>query len=109
MSAEPVARPHPEAVVLDIGGQLGALVVHWDAERLDTPIEISRAGHDDERQHQHVLERPLHGRTFYAAVFDQIADGRHTLWVDGEARARDVRITGGQVTELHWQSPASSA
>jgi len=71
MNAEPVARPHPEPVVLNIGGGVGALVVHWDASQLDTPIEISPAGHDDQRQHQHVLERPLHGQTFYAAVFDQ--------------------------------------
>lgn len=102
MSAEPVARPHPEPVVLNIGGGLGALVVHWDASQLDTPIEISPAGQDDQRQHQHVLERPLHGQTFYAAVFDAIAEGHHTLWVRGEAKAREVPITDGQVTELHW-------
>ncbi|UTI65157.1 hypothetical protein NBH00_02845 [Paraconexibacter antarcticus] len=104
MSAEPVARPHPEPVVLNIGGDLGALVVHWDAAQLDTPIEISPAGRDDDRQHQHVLERPLQGRTFYAAVFDQILEGPHTLWVRGRPRARDVRIVAGQVTELHWEA-----
>ena len=40
MSAEPVARPHPEPVVLEIGGTLGALVVYAAEELLDTPIEI---------------------------------------------------------------------
>ncbi|UTI64004.1 hypothetical protein NBH00_22020 [Paraconexibacter antarcticus] len=103
MSTEPVARPHPEPVVLNIGGNLGALVVYWDATQLDTPIEISPAGHDDDRQHQHVLERPLHGQTFYAAVFDQIHEGPHTLWVRGQPRARNVTIVAGQVTELHWE------
>lgn len=103
MSPEPVVRPHPEPVVLNIGGALGALVIHWDAAQIDTPIEISPSGRDDAREHQHILERPLNGRTFYAAVFDAIAAGEHTLWVRGEARERGVRITGGQVTELHWE------
>lgn len=102
MSAEPVARPHPEPVVLNIGGSMGALVVHWDAGHLDTPIDISPAGRDSDRQHQHILERPLDGRTFYAAVFDTITAGTYTLWVHGDSHARGVAITGGDVTELHW-------
>lgn len=104
MSGEPVARPHPEAVVLDIGGGLGALVVHWDASHLDTPIEISPTGRDAERQHQHILERPMPEATFYAAVFDSIAEGSYTLWVGDEPHAREVEITGGKVTELHWST-----
>ncbi len=104
MSAEPVVRPHPEAVVLDIGGGLGALVVHWDASQIDTPIEISPSGQDGERQHQHILERPMPEATYYAAVFDSIPEGDYTLWVGDEARVRAVRIVGGEVTELHWES-----
>ena len=102
MNSEPVARTHPEPIVLDIGGELGALVVHWDAAHLDTPIEISATGLDARRQHQHILERPFDGRTFYAAVYDKIVEGTYTLWVDDAAVARDVAITGGEVTELHW-------
>lgn len=103
MSPEPVVRPHPEPVVLKLGGGFGALVVHWDAAQIDTPIEISPAGDDGARQHQHVLERPLPGQVAHAAVFDAIAQGRHTLWVRGEARVRDVEIRDGEVTELRWE------
>lgn len=103
MSAEPVARPHPEPVVLDIGGGRGALVVHWHASQIDTPIEISFTGHDDDRQHQHILERPIGDQTFYAAVFDTVPAGGYTLWAHGEARERDIAITDGNVTELHWE------
>lgn len=102
MSAEPVARPHPEPVVLDIGGGLGALVVHWDATEIDTPIEISPTGEDADRQHQHILERPIGEETFYAAVFDRIPAGTYTLWVRDEARERDVVIPDGGVAERHW-------
>lgn len=106
MSPEPVVRPHPEPVVLDIGGGLGALVVHWDADQIDTPIEISPTGEDGDRQHQHILERPTGPETFYAAVFDRIPAGTYTLWVHDEARAADVEITDGAVTELDWAAPA---
>ena len=106
MSPEPVVRPHPEPVVLKLGGGFGALVVHWDATQIDTPIEISPAGRDDDRQHQHILERPLPGRVAYAAVFDAIAEGHHTLWVRDEIAAPDVAIVDGQVTELHWAARA---
>jgi hypothetical protein len=109
-TGEPVARPHPEHVVLDIGGTLGALIVHAGADLLDTPIELSRAGRDAERVHQHVLERPLPAGTAYAAVFDKIEEGAYTLWMRDEVRARDVRVEAGSVTELYWsEAEATSA
>ncbi len=107
-SAEPIARPHAEPVVLDIGGKLGALIVHWNANEIDTPIEISLSGDDDNRQHQHILERPIDGETFHAAVFDKIQQGSYTLWVHDEVRERDVEINGGRITELRWAETATS-
>ena len=35
------ARKHPEFVVLDIGSEIGALIIHTDPEVLGTEIEIS--------------------------------------------------------------------
>lgn len=106
MSAEPVARPHPEPVVLDIGGTVGALVVYADAELIDTPIEVSSAGDDDNRFHQHVLERPMPRGTSYAAVFDKIDEGTYTLWLHGEPRVRDFAITGATVAQVDWRARA---
>jgi hypothetical protein len=108
MTAEPVARPHPEPVVLDIGGDIGALVVYSDAEYIDTPVEVSPTGSDDQRFHQHVLERPMPDGTSYAAVFDKITEGRYTLWFQGEPRERDVEITGGAVAEVNWSEDAAA-
>jgi hypothetical protein len=44
-------------------------------------------------------------------VFDRLAAGSYTLWVDGVARARDVEVTGGEIAELRWEtaSPADAA
>lgn len=104
MSDEPVYRPHPEPVVLDIGGTLGALVVHADRDQIDVPVEISPTGRDTERSHQHILERPMPDHTAYAAVFAKIEQGSYTLWMHDEARARDIAINAGSVTELDWTS-----
>jgi hypothetical protein len=97
------ARPHPEHVVLEIGGELGALVVYTDPGLHGKEIEISRSGEDDRRSHKDVLERWRGTVPAFAAVFDRIAEGTYTLWVDDAARARDIAIRGGSVTELDWQ------
>ena len=97
-------RPHPEHVVLEIGGELGALIVYTGPELHGTEIEISPRGEDVRRSHKDVLERPRGGAPSFAAVFDRIEQGSYTLWVDGAPRARDVAIAGGSITELDWQS-----
>jgi hypothetical protein len=106
MNQEPIARPHPEPVVLDIGGRNGALIVYADEDLIDTPIDVSPTGADDARFHQHVLERPMPEGTSYAAVFDKITEGSYTLWIHGAARVRDVVITGGHVAEVDWTGAA---
>jgi hypothetical protein len=107
MSEEPVARPHPEPVVLDIGGDIGALIVYGTAELLDTAVEVSPAGSDAEKFHQHILERPMPDGTTYAAVFDKITQGTYTLWLHGEPRAWDFRITGGEVAQVDWSTAST--
>jgi hypothetical protein len=96
------ARRHPEQVVLDIGEDIGALIVHTDAGMVGVEVEISATGWDDRRSHKDVLEREINGRPAYTAVFDKIHEGTYTLWVDDVARARDVVVSGGTVAELDW-------
>ena len=96
------ARRHPEFVVLEIGEDLGALVVHTNAEMHGLEVEISPAGNDERRSHKEVLERVAGNRAAYTAVFDRLPAGKYTLWTDGIARARGVEIAAGQIAELHW-------
>jgi len=98
------ARRHPEYVVLDIGEDLGALIVHTDADMLGVEVEISATGQDDRRSHKDVLEREINGRAAYTAVFDKVREGTYTLWVNNVARAREVVVSGGVVGELDWSS-----
>jgi hypothetical protein len=95
-------RPHDEPVVLEIGGELGALIVYTDPSLLHQEIEISPTGEDERRSHKDVLERVVGGRSFYAAVFDRIPDGDYTLWHHGTPRLRGAKVAAGRIAELDW-------
>jgi hypothetical protein len=96
-------RPHSEQVVLEIGGDLGALIVYTDPALLHTEIEISPSANDELRSHKDVLERVVGGRSLYAAVFDRLPAGAYTLWSQGSARTRGAEISGGAVAEIDWK------
>jgi hypothetical protein len=98
------ARTHPEFVVLELGERLGALILHTDRDMHGVEVEISPDGDPHDRSHKQVLERSLGGRAAFTAVFDALAAGSYTLWVDGQPRARGVGIQGGLVAELDWTS-----
>ena len=100
-------RKHPEYVVLDIGEDHGALILHADPEMHGVEVEISPAGSDAHRQHKEVLERNIDGRPAFTAVFDKLPEGRYSLWVADEARARDVAVAGGEISELDWTTTRS--
>jgi hypothetical protein len=95
-------RTHPEFVVLDIGEDVGALIIHADPEMHGVEVEISPAEDDARRSHKEVLQRAMNGRPAFTAVFDGLAAGSYTLWVAGEPRARRVVIDGAAITELDW-------
>ncbi len=103
------ARKHPEFVVLDIGDDVGALIIHTDPEMHGEEVEISPADDDARRSHKDVLERSSDGMPAFTAVFDGLRAGSYTLWSGGEARARGVHITGGSIAELDWREVPLSA
>jgi hypothetical protein len=97
-------RPHPEFVVLDIGGDVGALIVHADPELHGVEVEISPTEDDGSRSHKEVLQRSINGRPAFTAVFDGLPAGTYTLWMHGQARARRVSIERSKITELDWRT-----
>jgi len=104
MTEQYSARPHPEQVVLEIGEEVGALVVYTRPDMHGTEIEISRVGEARTGAHKEVLNRPVGGRTVYAAVFDQLGHGSYTLWSGDRALQTGVAVAGGRITELDWRS-----
>ena len=103
------ARSHPEFVALDIGGGLGALIVHTDADMHGVEVEISPSEDDAQRSHKQVLERLNGGRPAYTLVYDRLPAGTYTLWDEGVARVRDVVVRDGEIAELRWPSESRAA
>jgi len=101
---EPVAGPSgPGTVVLDVGGEVGALVLFTPPGLNGREIEISRDGESGARRtHSQVRARHLAAVTEYAAVYPGLRAGRYTIWDDQDRPAATVVITGGQVTSRRW-------
>jgi hypothetical protein len=96
-------RVHPEAVVLDIGEGVGALVIYTTPERRATEIEVSPADNDSDRVHSEVLERRVGGQPVFAAVFAGLAEGDYQIWSDDPGLRRAVTIRSGAVTQVDWR------
>lgn len=97
------ARTHPEFVVLEIGGEVGALILRTDPEMHGKEIEISPAENDGLRSHKEVLERSINGESAFTAVFDGLSGGAYTLWAGNRKPFRGVTVSGGEITQLDWR------
>jgi hypothetical protein len=101
---EPVAGPSgPGTVVMDLGADVGALILFTPARMDGREIEISR---DDEpgarRTHSQVRQRHVATVTRYAAVYPGLRAGQYTIWGDDQRPAVTTVITGGQITSCRW-------
>lgn len=90
-------------VMLDIGGDVGALVIQAPPAWLGLEIELSRAGTDGHRTHVAVRERVGSGPTRYAAVYPSLYAGEYTIWGQDGRALGTVAIAGGKVAELDWR------
>jgi len=101
---ESVAGPSgPGTVVLELGADVGALVLLTPAELDGREIEISLEGHPaGRRTHSRVRPRHMPAGTRYAAVYPDLPAGAYTIWADQESRAGSVVIAGGRVTNWSW-------
>jgi hypothetical protein len=96
--AETVLGPsYAGSVVLDIGGDTGALVIHTGSGMLGREIEVS----GPVATHSVVRERLIPGGVRYAAVFPGLPAGSYRLSVHGHRDALPTAsVVGGQVAEV---------
>ena len=99
------------AVLLDIGGDVGALVVTMPAEAVGTEVEIRPAGDPGPAGHHHphvaVVLRPTDAGPVPTLVYPAVVAGDYVLVVIGDESARkDVTVEGGVVTEIRWPRPS---
>jgi hypothetical protein len=94
------------SVVLELGGDVGVLVVQAPAALAGQEIEISPADAGPEgtyRTHALVRERVTASGTSYAAVYPGVPVGRYTIWRDALTPAGTVTVSGGQVARFRYR------
>jgi hypothetical protein len=102
MAEQHVDRVHPETVVLDIGQDVGALIIYTKAEFRGREIEVSPQG-SAARVHVEVLERRINGRPIFAAVFPGLRAGEYDIWENFTKPGGTVTIVGGEVATVDWR------
>ena len=115
-----------DVLLVDIGGDTGALVVYATDDLVGEEIEIvaldgqlhngSHEGHDAaEHRHDHpVHDHPVHNvvrrrrvgpNTYCAAVFPDLKAGTYRPYGTGVADPEPFTIVGGGITEIDWPQP----
>lgn len=89
-----------DTLVLDIGGDVGALVLVTGPDLAEQEIEIS-PGTDaaTPRSHNVVHARRGPAGVAHTAVFPSVPAGHYTVWRNDGTPYATVTIHGGQVTE----------
>lgn len=96
------------SVLLDIGGDVGALVVTMPAALAGAEVEINRVDihdhdHDHHRPHVAVVPRPINVGVVHSLVFPELTEGRYELYLRPSGPVElTVQVTGGGVTEAVW-------
>jgi hypothetical protein len=89
------------SVLVEVGGDRGALVLYLDEHFRGGEVEISEVG-SSQRVHTGVLDRPTAGGRVLAAVFGSLTAGRYSVWQDAGTVVATIDVTAGHVTE--WSS-----
>jgi hypothetical protein len=90
-------------VVLDIGQDIGALIIYTEAALRGREIEVSPRGSVATRVHVEVLERRINGRPVFAAVFPRLRAGGYEIWANALNASGTVTIVGGEVATVDWR------
>ncbi len=115
MSVAETENPHAGqgSVLLDIGGDIGALVVTMPDAMIGDEVEIRQVGstahghhHDGSEHPPHVavVERPVAGGgTVPSLVFPELVEGSYELSLKGTRdRVLTVEVDGGRVATATW-------
>src|SRR5689334_8883378 len=96
-------RVHTECAVVDIGEDVGALIIYCRPELRGVQIDISLRGREWQRVHTDVLERRANNQPVFAALFYALPVGDYVIWGNGGEPIGEVTVSGGLVTEINWR------
>jgi hypothetical protein len=106
MSEQSQLGPSDNAsVMLDIGGNIGALIITTTESMLLAEIEVSHNEADPLAHRPHVAVRERRGPdgSQYAAIYPGLPAGDYTVWgLDGQP-ADTISIVGGEIAQLDWR------
>ncbi len=115
-------HPHPEdnshaghgAVVLDIGGDVGALVLHARGLPIGQEIELAPVDGSTTPVHVAIVPRPVPaGGVLPTAVFGSLTEGPYDVWLRPRDRdhavALRINVVGGAVTEADFPAPVRTS
>jgi hypothetical protein len=93
-----VERVHTEQAVLDIGEDVGALVIYTREALRGKEIQVSMKGTVSAKMvHTAIWERRFNGRTIFAGIYPALPIGDYIIWTHP---SREVTIASGSVTEV---------
>ncbi|GLY98022.1 phospholipase [Actinoplanes sp. NBRC 103695] len=95
-------------VVLNIGADIGAMVIHTPGSLHGHEIEVSPVADPGSRTHAAVRARYVRGGVLWSVVIDGLAAGRYAIWQDPVTVLAEVDVTGGAVTEYEWPVPVAA-
>lgn len=104
------------SVLLDIGGDVGALVVVMPASMTGAEVEARRVAEPAHQpvRHPHVavVDRAVGGEVIPSLVFPSLLAGRYDLVRKGSSAPEATAVVvGGEVTSMQWPgvTPAGGA
>lgn len=93
-----VERVHTEPAVLDIGGDIGALIIYTSEELRGKEIQVSLKGtRATKLVHTAIWERRFNGRTVFSGIYPALPKGDYIIWTHP---SREITIVGGSVAEV---------
>jgi hypothetical protein len=104
------------SVLLDIGGEVGALVVTMPPGMVGVEVEIRPEGHEQGHDHAHghthghthhphvaVVPRPVGDGHVASLVYPEVVEGRYHLAITGTSTpVLAVQVRGGEVATADW-------
>ena len=85
---------------MEVGGDIGALVLYTGAALDGAEIDLFAVGSDRPFVHSAVRARHLVGGTCHAAVYPGVPAGDYVIAAHGDVAPIPVTVVGGRITEV---------
>jgi hypothetical protein len=100
LPAESYAHVQGGPTVLDIGGDIGAMIVTLSSEAEGTELHLRSTHEPPIRVHTGVWRRGVGERVSTTAVFAELVEGSYWVLDSNSAGLRQVEIRGGMLTSI---------